>query len=107
VTNVTTEAVHDLGDAACKEIEGAARAIEEEAAHIAGELRGLVVALTEQSQYFAGRVSAFGEKAAEVTETIKALRARITEGAFVKADLQDDGTPIPQFFQTPLPEAAE
>jgi DNA anti-recombination protein RmuC len=118
VSKVTCEAVHTIGKTAADEIEEAARVLEEEAKFIADELRELSAALKEQGKYHADRVSAFGEKAADVSQTIKELRAKITEGSFVKADLADDGKPTPSFLhesphwgvdrnQTPLPQAAE
>jgi hypothetical protein len=105
ISKLTSNAVKEIGTRPANEIREAACSLEEEAKVIADQMRDFAAALDEQGEYFADRVSKFGEKAAEVSKTITELRAKIEEGSFVKADLADDGAPIPHFFQTPLPQS--
>lgn len=99
ITEITVQAVGQIGSTAAADLEAAADAHERKAHADAEKLRALAATIREQCKTASAHIEAFCLRASDVMNTTKQLADRVAAKPKPIIAGNDDGAPIPQFLE--------
>ncbi len=105
ITEMTMQAVDEIGESAAVKIEAAADAFERkakaDAERIASNMRQLAETIREQGRVASAHIKAHCDRSEDVGLTVKGLAERIASKPKAIVNGHDDGKPVPVFLTMP------